>query len=63
LKKKVALLSSGEPANSSMLNGPLAVPLEPSALSTLRAGQQRGGLLDADLGVVEGGVVVHVSRR
>ena len=31
LKKNVALLSSGEPANSSMLNGPLAVPSEPSA--------------------------------
>ena len=31
LKKKSALLSSSEPANSSMLNGPVAVPGEPSA--------------------------------
>ena len=31
LKKNVALLSSGEPANSSMLNGPLAPPSEPSS--------------------------------
>ena len=30
LKKKWALLSSSEPANSSMLNGPLASPSEPS---------------------------------
>ena len=31
LKKKVALLSSGEPANSSTLNGPAAVPSPPSS--------------------------------
>jgi hypothetical protein len=36
LKKNAALLSSSEPANSSMLNGPLAVPAEPSALVTPR---------------------------
>ena len=33
-KKNVALLSSGEPANSSMFSGPLAVPGLPSALRT-----------------------------
>ncbi len=31
-KKKWALLSSSEPANSSMLNGPVAVPGWPSAV-------------------------------
>ena len=31
LKKKNALLSSSEPANSSMLNGPVAEPGEPSS--------------------------------
>src|SRR5689334_15592051 len=34
LKKNVALLSSGEPANNSTLNGPFAEPFDPSAFTT-----------------------------
>ena len=35
-KKKCALLSSSEPANSSMLNGPVAVPSGASSLAMPR---------------------------
>ncbi len=52
-KKNVALLSSGEPANSSMLKGPL-----PCCDTELV--HDVGGLQHADLEVVECRVVVHV---
>ena len=51
LQKKVALLSSGEPANSSTFHG-LGLP------AGLEALDERLGLQLADLQVVEGGVVV-----
>ena len=46
LKKNVALLSSGEPANSSMLNGPVgAVDRGAVELDEAEAVEQRVGLL------------------
>jgi hypothetical protein len=59
LKKKNALLSSSEPANSSMLNGP-ALALEPSSFEDAEADEQRGRLLHTDVVVVERDVEVDV---
>ena len=53
LKKNPALLSSGEPANSSMLNGP-------GGILEVEAVDDRTGLGDADVEVVERGVEVDV---
>ena len=61
-KKKCALLSSSEPANSSMLNGPFAPCLRAVLVQDAEAGEQRGGLRDADLVVVEADVEVDVLR-
>ena len=65
LKKKNALLSSSEPANSSMLNGPAgasAIGL-PSRSVEAEAVEERPRLLLADEEVVERRVVVDVLAR
>ena len=45
-----------------MLNGPFSSVSLPFVVQDAQAGQQRGALLDADLVVVEGDVVVDVRR-
>ena len=63
-QKNVALLSSGEPANSSMLNGPAGASAAGVALEVgeAEAVEERGRLLHADDVVVERRVVVDVLR-